>query len=87
MEAIVLNEQRHLFRGEAEYNQFVSLFENAGKRTGMTTVWAEKRHLVTLLSPAETKTLVQGRMLQRILDCPSILDEMRDRLENDDVVE
>ena len=87
MRAIVLDEHRNRFRSDADFDFFVSLFEGATDEPDLTAVWAKKRHLASLLSPAQTRSLVQHRMLQRILDDPSLLDDVRDRLENDDIVD
>ena len=86
MPAIILDEHRELFRSDADFEQFVSLLENAGESPEVTPVWANKRHLAMLLSPAQTKAIVQDRMLQRILERPSLLDNIRERLENDEIV-
>jgi hypothetical protein len=87
MTAIILDEHRNLFRSDADFERFVSLLEGGGGNAEMVSIWANKRHLATLLSPAQTKTLVQARMLQRILERPSVLDEMRDRIEKDEIVD
>lgn len=52
-----------------------------------TSVWTEDRHVSTLLSPANAKKLVQERMIRRILENPALLDEVQDRLENDEIVD
>lgn len=52
-----------------------------------TVVWVGKRHVSTLLCPANARKLVKERMIRRILDNPALLDEVRDRLENDDIVD
>jgi hypothetical protein len=87
MAAIVLDEHRNRFRSDADFDFIVSLFEQAAEEADMTPVWAKKRHLATLLSPANARSLVRDRMLQRILDDPSLLDDVRDRLENDEIVD
>ena len=87
MSAIVLDDHRNLFRNDADFDHFVSIFQNATQDSEMKPIWAKKRHLATLLSPAEAKTLVQNRMLKRILGQPTLLDEMKSCLENDDIVE
>jgi hypothetical protein len=87
MVALMLDEHRSMFRSDADFDRFVSLLEAAGGQTEMTPVWAKQRHLVTLLSQTQVHALVREKMLQTILDNPSLLDEMKDRLENDPVVE
>ena len=87
MTAISLDDHRGLFRSEADFDFFVSLFKGAAEGAEMTPVLANQRHLVTLLSPANTTSLVQDLMLRRILGNPSILDDIKDRIENDEIVE
>ena len=52
-----------------------------------TAVWDEAKHVSTLLSAENARKLVEERMIRRILDNPSILDEIRTRLETDDIVD
>jgi len=85
MAAFVLDDYRALFRSEADFDRFLPLIEGATSESEMTPVWGKKSHLATLLSRTQAKALVQERMLQRILDDPSLLDEMKDRLENDEL--
>lgn len=85
MNAIVLDEHRSRFRSEADFEFFVSLFAPTEK--GLISVWAKKRHLATLLTPEDVKSLAQKRALQNILESPSLLDEVRDRLETDDIID
>lgn len=87
MATLVLDEYRELFRDESAYDRFVSDIEHAMANPEITVVWAKKQYLGTLLSPTNAKSLIRDRMLQRILDRPSLLDEMKDRIENDDIVE
>jgi hypothetical protein len=87
MAPIILDEHRDRFRSDADFDFIVSLFEAVAKEPQLTPVWAKKRHLATLLSPASAKSLVQDRMLQCILDNPSLLDDVRNRLENEELVD
>jgi hypothetical protein len=50
-------------------------------------VYANKKHVSAPLKPADAIKLVQERMISRIIDNPAILDEIRDRLENDAIVD
>ena len=87
MTAIILDDHRNLFRSDADFDQFVALFEGAGESPAATPVWGKKRHLATLFWPADANTHLQDRMLRRIIESPEMLDELRDRLENDEVVD
>lgn len=87
MAAIVLDAHRNLFRDNAAFDQFVALFQEDPNHPGFTPVWAKQKHLTILLSPTNAKELVQDRMLRRMLEQPSLLDEMKNRLESDDIVE
>ncbi len=87
MSTIILDEHRGLFRSDTDFEQFVALFEGAGGSAVMTPVWGRKKHLATLVSPANAATFVQEQMVQRILQRPALLDEISDRLTNDEIVE
>ena len=87
MAAISLAEHRGLFPSESDFDFFASLFKGATEGADMTPLWANHQHLATLLSPANAASLVQDRTIQRIVDEPSILAEVTDRIENDEIVE
>jgi hypothetical protein len=87
MAVLSLDAHRSLFRSEADFDKFVSLMETATAEAGSTPVWAKSRHLATLISREQAKALVQDRILRSILDNPGMLDELKDRLENDEIVE
>lgn len=87
MAAIILDAHRNLFRDDAAFDQFVALFQEDPSHPGFTPVWAKQKHLTILVSPTNAKKLVQDRMLQQMIEQPSLLDEMKTRLESDDVVD
>jgi hypothetical protein len=87
MSVLVLEQYKSLFRNEESFNQFISLLEESGSRAETVPVWGKSRHLATLVSPSDAKTLVQERILRRIIENPGLLDEVRDRLENDPIVD
>ena len=87
MSAIILDDHRGLFRSDTDFEQFVALFEGSGGRAEMTSVWGRQKHLATLVPPATPNTFVKDRIFKAILERPSMLDEVRDRLVNDEIVD
>ena len=87
MSAIILDEYRELFRSEADFERFTAVLEAAGTTPEMTSVWANKRHLATLLAPGEARLMVRQRMTQRLLDEPALLDRLKQALTAEEVVE
>jgi hypothetical protein len=86
MMPIVLDECRPLFRDDGRYEEFVAwLAKKLGK--DFSPVLAGQKVLGSVLSPEATKEVLYDRMIQRISGSPSILDDIRDRLENDEIVE
>ena len=86
MKPIVLDECRPLFRDDARYEEFVTwLIVKLGH--DFSLVIAGQRVLGSVLSPGATKEVLYDRMIQRISESPSILDDIKDRLENDEIVE
>lgn len=85
MSPLVLDECKSLFRDDAGYEEFVSwLINKLGH--DFSPVIAGKNVLGSVLSPEATKEVLYDRMIQRISESPSILDEIKDRL-NDEIVE
>ena len=86
MSPLVLDECKPLFKDNAGYEEFVAwLVGKLGQ--DFAPVIAGKNVLGSVLSPEATKEVLYDRMIQRISESPSILDDIKDRLENDDIVE
>ncbi len=86
MTPLVLDECRPLFSDDARYEEFVTwLIVKLGH--DFSPVIAGQKVLGSILSPEATKEVLYERMIQRISECPSILDDIKDRLENDEIVE
>jgi hypothetical protein len=83
---VVLDDYRGLIRSDADFEKFIDVFEAAILSGLMTPIFGKERHLAMLVSPAAAKRHVQDRMLLRMLEKPALLDEMKDRLENDEIV-
>ncbi len=79
-----LSDPASLIQFSAEQRDYVaSLFEVQDD----TAVWIGQRHVSTLLSTENARKLVKERMIRRILENPALLDEVQDRLQNDDIVD
>ncbi len=86
MTPLVLDECRPLFRDDARYDEFVTwLIEKLGH--DFSPVIAGQNVLGSILSPEATKEVLYDRMIARISESPSILDDIKDRLENDEIIE
>lgn len=86
MNPLVLDECRSLFKDDTHYAEFVTwLTTKLGQ--DFSPVISDKKVLGSVLSPEATKEVLYNRMIQKISESPSILDDIKDRLENDKVVE
>jgi hypothetical protein len=86
MMPLVLDECKPYFRDETCYEEFVTwLISKLGH--DFSPVIARQRVLGSLLSAEATKEILYDRMIQRISESPTILDDIKDRLENDEIVD
>jgi hypothetical protein len=85
--AIILDEYKDLFKDEASYARFVGLLRASINENAMPIVLAEREFLFTAVPPGATKEILSERIIRRLWENPGLLDDIRDRLENDPIVE
>lgn len=82
----LLDECRPLFKDELRYQEFLALL--IGKlKSDFSPVIAGKEVLGAVLSPHAVKEVLYERMIQKLSESPTVLEEIKDRLENDRIVE
>lgn len=86
MSPFVLDEHRGLFRDEESFARFVTLFSSQMGQD-FSPVISGDAILGAVLSPEATKDFLYERMIRRMSSNPKLLDEIRDRIENDEIVE
>jgi len=86
MHPLVLDKHRNLFRDDESFGQFVQILTDRLSQD-FSPVLSEQRVLGAVLSPEATKEVLYERMIRRISDSPQVLDEIRDRIENDQIVD
>ena len=87
MAAIILDDHKELFRSEADFEKFVSILGAAGGSRISTSLWVNRRYLATLMPHMNPQEAVRERMDIRIAEEPELLDEIINRLKEDDFVE
>lgn len=86
MQRLVLDEHKNLFRDEESFDQFVKVLTNLLGQD-FSPVIAEETVLGAVLSPEATKEVLYERMIRKISSSPEVLDEIRDRIENEEIVD
>src|SRR5207248_1499416 len=72
---LILDAYRDLFRNDAAFEKFISLFGTATDENGIAPVVAKNHHLATVMSPKQARELLAARILDRIVEKPGLLDE------------
>lgn len=86
MNPLVLDEHRALFKDDESFGQFIQILAS---RLGQdfSPVISNEKVLGAVLSPEATKEVLYERMIRRLSKSPKILDELRDRIESDEIVD
>ena len=87
MAAIILDDHKELFRSEADFEKFVSILGIAGESRISTSLWVNRQYLASLMPYMNPQEAVRERMDIRIAEEPELLDEIINRLKEDDFVE
>jgi hypothetical protein len=90
MPVIQLDQLKNLFRDEAAYRQFLGILKHAieGGTTPMVFAGTDENPFAfSIISLAETKKVLCERILDRLGESPALMAELRDRLENDPIVD
>jgi hypothetical protein len=87
--ATLIRLNKELFKDEASYQEFVETFREAlsGENLPMVLPSDTDDVLFAAISPELTKKVLCDKILQRLGENPSLMDELRDRLENDKIVD
>jgi hypothetical protein len=88
MTLIRMKDFSSLFKDRASYERFVQIFQEALSGGEMPMVLTDEEEvLFTAISPESTKEVLCGKILERLSENPSLVDDLRDRLENDNIVD
>ena len=87
MNPLILDEYRSLFRDDGSFEQFVQAVTSRLEHDLSPIISRERGVLGAILSPETTKEVLYERIIRRISESPEILDEIRDRIENDEIVD
>lgn len=83
---IILNEYTAYFRDDDAFHQFVERFTEDLDHD-MRPIVVDGRIIGATLSAAGAKEFLGERLEQRIIEDPSILDRLKKRMENDEIVD
>lgn len=81
-----LDQFRELFKDEAAFESFAKAFTDSLQHD-LCPIFVHSELVGTTLSPAGTKNVLFDRMMHRALKNPDLLNELTDRIENDDIVD
>jgi hypothetical protein len=84
--SINLDEYKNLFRDDASFDRFVAMLKGASGSSTLP-IFSGRQLLGGIASPLAMKEYLSERFLKRIAEKPELLEEIADRLENDEVVE
>jgi len=86
MNALILEEYRDLFRDQEAFAKFVE--EVRGKlENDFSPILLGSEVLGAFVSPEAAKEVIYERIIGRIAKEPKLLDDIKDRLENDEIVD
>lgn len=83
---INLDNYRHLFRDEEAFDEFAEILRSSMEQE-LRPIICHNRVIGSALSAGGTKDFLYDRMVKRMTQRPEILDELADRIENDEVVD
>ena len=86
MPVLVLDELKGLFKDETSFHTLVQRFRDALANNAMPQVLTDKEILFTAVSPEATQDLLCERIVSRLSENPSLLDEIEGGL-NDEIVD
>ncbi|QDU36356.1 hypothetical protein Mal4_06410 [Maioricimonas rarisocia] len=86
MNSLNLETYRNLFPDDASFNQFVERIVS-DLQFDLRPIMVGEKMLGLTLSPEGAKDVLYERMVSRMAKDPSVLSDLADRLENDDIVE
>jgi hypothetical protein len=87
MKALQLKEYNQLFRDEAAYEEFVRLLSASLEKDELRVVFADGELVCTVMGPDAVRELMQYRIFRRFSDQPDLLDELRQRLGEEDLTD
>jgi hypothetical protein len=87
MTLIKLDQHKRLFRDEASYNQFIQLFRDAFTEGQTPMVIDDENVLFAAISNQAATEMLAERILDRLGENPSLMDDLTNRLENDPIVD
>lgn len=86
MNAFILEDHRKLFRDDEAFSSFVQLIR-AKLSDDFSPVMSDKEVLGAFVSSEAAKEMIFDRIAKRLSKDPSTLSDVRDRLENDKIVD
>jgi hypothetical protein len=84
---VEMEEYKGLFKDDAAYRTMIDVFLRAIAKDNSPIVREGKKVLFAALSPEATKVLLTERILKRLSANPELVEEIKDRLEKDAIVE
>ena len=87
MKALQLTEYTRLFRDENSYREFVRLLIESLDQEELRVIFSDSDVVCTVIGPAAVKEIMQHRIIKRFAEQPDLLDELRERLGDDDLVD
>ena len=86
MKPLILDKLIHLFKDKSAFDQFVAAFGEAAQGD-LSLVLVDNQSVGAVLSPEAAKEILYERLVKRIASSPEAIDEIRNRIENDDIVD
>jgi len=87
MKPLQLNDCSNLFKDEKAYQEFVRLLTESVTTDELRVVFADSGLVCAVMGPSAIRELMRHRILKRFADQPDLLDELRDRIQEDDLVD
>jgi hypothetical protein len=86
MAVINLDKYEGLFKDPTSFQNFVSDF-TSDLSSDLVPVIANHEVVGAIVSREATKDVLCARLVKKLSECPQILDEIKDRIENDEIVD
>lgn len=86
MNPLILDQHRGLFKDSASYEAFIQILTE-GLGHDLSPIMSDQHVLGAVLSAEATKEMLYERVIKRLSQRPELFDEIKSRIENDEIVD
>ena len=84
---IQLSDFKSLFKSDSAYEEMIQMLESRVENEDIQLVSTDNKVLFTAVPFNSMKEFLCARIVNRFAESPELIDELRDRIENDEIVD